>query len=1437
LEKKAISGIMLTLLVISMLSSAFIIQPAKAELTTIIVPDDYPTIQQAINAANSGDTIYVRPGTYYENIVVGKTLSIMGENRKTTFIDGAFVDTVIHVTANNVVIKGFTLQNCGYVAVGAGIILLSSNNTISGNDFRDNEVGVVVRSDSNSIFGNELTNNDAGIWLDWASSNTISGNNITRNSYGGISLASSSHNIIFGNNITYNNWFGVGTRRSSNNTFYHNNIVDNEAQVISWDSDSLNIWDIGYPTGGNYWSDYEERYPYAEELDDSGIWDTPYVIDENNQDNYPLMQPYSVSPEADWPTFHHDNSRTGYSTSKAPNTDNLLWVSAHVGSIFTSSPAVVGGKVFIGTDATTEPIVALDENTGNILWSFWMGQVWSSPAVGDGKVFISSIERLYALEENTGTLIWSYICDFLSSSPAFTNGKVFIGSGDAEGKVYCFEADTGEVMWKSPSTEGYILGAPAVSNGKVFIGSGRATLNNKVYAFDQQTGETIWTYTIGDQILSSPSVAYGKVFIASLNRGVYALDEATGNFIWKYETSGIIFGSSPAVAYGKVFIGSGDGKIYALDATTGSLIWTHTTGDAITGSSPAVADGKVFIGSEDGKIYALDQKTGSLIWSYTTGDKVFSSPAVANGKVFIGSWDGRVYAFGPTVEDLPPTCIIELQEDGVEIDEIDVGEFFDIYVGDSTDDTGIKQVRFSSDDFQDGNSTGEWTDWYNWDSSLGDWNASTEIKGWAFATGGDKEVWAEVKDDIGQTANCSATIRALEWKFAIITDLHIGRGYPDYGGKGIDIIEDQEVAGQDYYLTERLNNIVRWINDYKTKYNIKFVVVLGDISDSGEYSELKKAKDILDKLDVDVPYIPVIGNHDVWPYTKDEEFEYVRYFEHVFRDQFEKLERDTSFNLHKQPNPDPQDLQNYAFIYEGIKFVILDCVSREPAFSGLGEGVSPVAVLHEKTKEWLNNSLSEGKPTIIFSHHPMIEEKKFVFSLAFDIDTLICIEEIIMEAKYTFGTEVLANFAGHIHGYYSEYELFWPEWVPEEYRKNPHFMHANRDYGEERYTPADIPVVTTEAVMVASNEPVPKGVIRIVKVKGEVEINYSTIDGEFRALNPYFKATVPALKDILIEEPLWRRWDLIRGRLIRVDFKAFAFTTRVSKERNLCYILEYEDGSWDDAWTDEVKPVTFTHYIDVPYPEQYRTYDVNLTVIGWTPEGEKIKEKITKEITLPPHQPRLITITFSPVDMAVTDPDGRTISKQLNEIPGATYIEFDLNEDGDLDDLVLIPDPLDGNYEVLLIGTATGIYSVTTEFITLQETITQTYTGETVEGAVYVYTVSIAEDVMTANPDSVAELEHLKEFIDELPDDSFNIPELANQRKKALFNKIDEVILKVEAGNYTDVINKLFHDIRAKMDGDSTARDWIVDPEMQTSLCVIIDHIISSIETLQPQPD
>ena len=196
---------------------------------------------------------------------------------------------------------------------------------------------------------------------------------------------------------------------------------------------------------------------------------------------------------------------------------------------------------------------------------------------------------------------------------------------------------TGAPLWRYP-TGNQIISSPAVATGILYIG----LTNGNVSALNAANGAYIWNYTTGNAVYSSPAVAGGSVYIGSLDGNVYALNAATGSKMWNYSTGNQVW-SSPSVANGVVYVGSDSGYVYALNATTGSLLWNYATGP-ISLSSPAIANGIMYLGSTNGNVYALNASNGAHVWNYAAGTQVWSSPAVAGSVVYVGSYDGNVLA-------------------------------------------------------------------------------------------------------------------------------------------------------------------------------------------------------------------------------------------------------------------------------------------------------------------------------------------------------------------------------------------------------------------------------------------------------------------------------------------------------------------------------------------------------------------------------------------------------------------------------------------------------------------------------------------------------------------------------------------------------------------------------------------------------------------------
>lgn len=289
----------------------------------------YSTIQRAIDAPETLDehTIRVYAGRYNENVDVYKSLSIIGEEVSATIVNAMNPnDDVFNVTVSHANISGFTIQNGrnGVAFRGFG------NSTLRNCNIKNNNIiGIGLwSSNNNTINGNAILNNDDGVRLYNSNNNTIGENVILSNEFDGVSLSGDCHyNIIENNNVTYNSRAVVLAGYSSNNivgnnnvtnnnqglylstysrhnTIYHNSFISNNEHAVI--RGPKNVWDDGYPFGGNYWSNYTgiDLYsgPFQNETGSDGIGDTSHTVypawytNPPIHDRYPLMNPYTTPP-------------------------------------------------------------------------------------------------------------------------------------------------------------------------------------------------------------------------------------------------------------------------------------------------------------------------------------------------------------------------------------------------------------------------------------------------------------------------------------------------------------------------------------------------------------------------------------------------------------------------------------------------------------------------------------------------------------------------------------------------------------------------------------------------------------------------------------------------------------------------------------------------------------------------------------------------------------------------------------------------------------------------------------------------------------------------------------------------------------------------------------------------------------------------------------
>jgi len=314
----------------------------------------YATIQSAINSNTTleGHTVMMFAGTCNESVLINKSISLIGEHSTNTTIDGKGTGTVVKITANDVNLSSFTIRNsknlqsgiliqgsngsridhntvtnCTYgILVNCSSNIVLNNNNMSGNRYNFGLYGETDAQFDNTIDSNNKADGKSILYIkdasdaiynasaDAATLYLVNCNNITVKD---ITLSKNIHGIYLRKttatniqNITsQNNTIGICLDNSSNNIIFHNSFIWNNVHATAKESYG-NAWNDTYPSGGNYWSDYEEtdyyHGPNQDLINNDGILDQPYVIDPNNCDNYPLISPLE-------PPVYNTRTNLGYS--------------------------------------------------------------------------------------------------------------------------------------------------------------------------------------------------------------------------------------------------------------------------------------------------------------------------------------------------------------------------------------------------------------------------------------------------------------------------------------------------------------------------------------------------------------------------------------------------------------------------------------------------------------------------------------------------------------------------------------------------------------------------------------------------------------------------------------------------------------------------------------------------------------------------------------------------------------------------------------------------------------------------------------------------------------------------------------------------------------------------------------------------------------------
>jgi len=255
-----------------------------------------------------------------------------------------------------------------------------------------------------------------------------------------------------------------------------------------------------------------------------------------------------LSTKSSWPMFMHDVSYRGISSDAILKPPLALIWKFKTGGPVDSSPVVVDGTVYVGSD--DHRLYALHTHKWGVKWEFEAGdKIITAPTVYEGTVYFSARNnKVYALDAATGVKKWEYQADgWLNSPVVASRQRIYFGCYDR--KIYILNSVTGKKESERRSS--------------VEVGSyNYISSQGEFYPMDARQRASKWKQRITFSE-SWPATTSKFVYIGARDNKLHAFDSSTGQDIWQFDTEGWV-DSSPAIADGMLYVGSRDGYIYAF---------------------------------------------------------------------------------------------------------------------------------------------------------------------------------------------------------------------------------------------------------------------------------------------------------------------------------------------------------------------------------------------------------------------------------------------------------------------------------------------------------------------------------------------------------------------------------------------------------------------------------------------------------------------------------------------------------------------------------------------------------------------------------------------------------------------------------------------------------------------------------------------------------